>query len=293
MKPFSASLAVLATTLGLYWCLLPHPASGAPAPSPDETRPKPESAQEKLRKALEQSVSLDFNSLTLDQAVVQLGERTKLQFVLDRATLQLMGMDPEDVAVNLKVDNGKLRTALRTLLSPYNLAYAVIGDTVLITTDEMALYRQMRQRVSINLDRVPLATALKQLAQDTGTNLVLDGRLNQEAKGAVTLTLDDVPLDVAVRVMAETCGLKPARIGNVLFVTTKANAVDLRGDPEGNTPPVPVRAGADDAQVFAPRPRRVPMPAFPVPAIAPPAANPIKPPPAKPVEKKEEKEEKK
>jgi hypothetical protein len=32
--------------------------------------------------------------------------------------------------------------------------------------------------------------------------------------------------------MADMTGLKPLRVGNVLFVTTKENAIEMRDDPE-------------------------------------------------------------
>jgi hypothetical protein len=55
----------------------------------------------------------------------------------------------------------------------------------------------------------------------------------------VTLKLQDVPLEVAVRLMANQAGLRPVRTGNVLYVTTKANAAELRSDGEGSGIPVP------------------------------------------------------
>jgi hypothetical protein len=46
------------------------------------------------------------------------------------------------------------------------------------------------------------------------------------------MQLDEVPLEIAVRLMAEMAGLKSARLGNVLFVTTELRADKLRADPE-------------------------------------------------------------
>ena len=44
-----------------------------------------------------------------------------------------------------------------------NLGYTILGNTVLITSEEMALYRQMRQRINVDLDRVPLAIVVSLL----------------------------------------------------------------------------------------------------------------------------------
>jgi hypothetical protein len=146
---------------------------------------------------------------------------------------------------NIKLKDVKARNCLRSVLTPHNLGYAIIGDTVLISADEMAISRQMRQRVSVDFDKVELAAALHKLARDTATNVLLDSRVaGKEGKGEVTLQMDDVPLETAVRLISEMAGLKPVRVGNVLFVTTKARATEMRADPDlnpnpaGNPPPV-------------------------------------------------------
>src|SRR5262249_11970800 len=94
------------------------------------------------------------------------------------------------------------------------------------------LDRQVGQRVTVDFDQVPLDKALQQLAKETGTNLVLDPRQAPKVKDAVTLKLDDVPLEIAVRLMAEMTGLRSVRQSNVLFVTTKEVAAELRKEEE-------------------------------------------------------------
>src|SRR5262249_2067248 len=90
-------------------------------------------------------------------------------------------------------------------------------------------------------DKVQLGNALKKLAKETGTSLIVDSRVAKEAEAAITLQLDDVPLETAVRLMAESAGLKPVRVGNVLFVTNKANAKELKADQEqGGATPTPL-----------------------------------------------------
>src|SRR5260370_9919660 len=135
------------------------------------------------------------------------------------------------------------RTAVRSMLGQYNLSFAIVGDSVLVTTDEMAMYRQMRQRVNIDCDSAEFATAIKQLARDTATNLIIDARSAKEAKGVVTLRLEDVPLETAVRLISEMVDLKPVRVGNVTFLCSKAAAADLKTDaapgPPGTMPAGP------------------------------------------------------
>jgi hypothetical protein len=248
---------------------------GAPAASDTDAK-KAETAAEKIKKALDQTVDLEVDQ-PLHLAVAQLREQTKLNLVLDRQTLLNMGMDPEQTPVSVKLQNVKLRSGLRTLFGQFNLTYAIVGDTLLITSEDMAMLRQLRQRVNLDLDRVQFGTALKQLARDTGTNLLLDSRVHKESQAPVSLQLEDVPLETAVRLMAEMAGLKPVRMGNVLFVTSKASAAELRADPD-LSPHAPQVSGID--QLFI-NPAGVVVPGKIGIGIAPgvPPAAPVPPPP--------------
>jgi type II secretory pathway component GspD/PulD (secretin) len=191
---------------------------------------KPTSAVAKVRKALDEPISLELTDQPLSAALNKIRDQTKINFVVDRLTLQQNGIDPEQTQVSVKLKDVKARSCLRAVLSPYNLGYAIIGDTVLISTDDMVMHRQVRQRVNIDVERMPLADALKQVAHATATSIILDPRVAKadDVKGAqVTLQLDDVPLETAVRLMAATAGLKPVQVGNVLFVTNKTNAREM------------------------------------------------------------------
>ena len=55
--------------------------------------------------------------------------------------------------------------------------------------------------------------------------------MEKEAKAPVSIQLEDVPLETAVRLLAEMAGLKPVRVGNVLFVTKKETANELAPTP--------------------------------------------------------------
>jgi hypothetical protein len=248
MPRFATRRALPAGVLVLAWIVLPAAAPAAPAGSPTESKPKVESSAEKVRKILDQvGENVEIIDQPLELAIAQLHELTKLNFVLDRLTIQQMGVDPSSAAVNLKLQNVKWRTALRTMLGQYNLNYAIVGETVVVTSEDMAMVRQMRQRVNIDLDRVQMSAALKQLARDTSTNLLVDGRALKEAQTPVTLQLEDVPLETAVRLLAEMAGLKPVRVGNVLFVTTKGNAAEMRTDADLVPQPMPGQPQPDVA----------------------------------------------
>ena len=226
---------IILTALLLALC----PALLDAAPTTPDAPEKMVSPAENLKQQLDQLVTLEITDQSLSAALLQLHEQTKINFVVDRLSIQQLGQDPGQMLVSVQLKEVKLRTCLRSILSPYNLGYAIIGDTVLISTDDMAMHRQMQQHVSIDLKKVTLATALKQLSKETATNLLLDTRVGgKEAKTDVTLQLEDVPLETAMRLLAETVGLKPVKVGNVFLLTTKALALEMRSDPELNPPKI-------------------------------------------------------
>jgi type II secretory pathway component GspD/PulD (secretin) len=205
--------------------------SAGPAPEPEA---KPPSAVAKVRKALDEPMTLEVTDQPLSAALNKIRDHTKVNFVVDRFTIQQTGIDPEQTPITVHLKDVKARSCLRAMLTPYNLGYAIIGDTVLISTDDMVMHRQVHQRVNVDLDNVDFADALKQVARDTATSILLDPRVAKDVDGKVTLQLEDVPLETAVRLMAETAGLKPVRVGNVLFVTSKSRAVEMRNDAAAN-----------------------------------------------------------
>jgi len=210
-------------------------AGAAPAPGPTTDPKKGETPAEKINKALDETGDFTIENGTLQSALTDIAEKGKFNLVLDRFTLlNQLGIDPNNAQfpVNLKLTNVKTRTALRSVLAQYNLGYAVIGDTVVVTMEEQATHRQLKQRVTVDLDKTPASAAFKQLSRETGTNLLVDSRLAKEAQTPVTLQIDDVPLDTAVRLISEMAALKVVRVGNVLFITNKATAQEMRQDPD-------------------------------------------------------------
>ncbi len=244
---------------------------------------KGEPAVEKFRRTLEQPLTVDFNGITLASAVEALRQQTKLNIVLDRASLQSMAINADDLRVTLKLHNVKLRTVLKQLLGQCNLSYVLDGDIMVITIDEVAIQRQVRQRVSLEFDKVPLERALKHLSRETATNLVIDPRQAAAGKSPITLTLEDVPLEVAVRLAAELAGLRSVRQGNVLFLTTKEVAAELRKQEE-SSPALPSYGNwMDRIQILGGGGMAFPAGGVPVPAV--PAAPPADAPADKPAEK--------
>jgi hypothetical protein len=199
--------------------------------APIVEKPNPLASAERLRKELDQIISLELENVNLRQALAQLRTQSRLNIVIDAVALAQAGVDADDTMVTIKVKEVKVKSCLRAILAGPSLCFAPIGDSVLVTTEDMAIYRQLRQRVDLDVDG-PLAPALKALSRQTGVNLLLDPKSAKVGESTVSLQLEDVPLDAAVRMLAETVGLKPVRVGNVLYLTAKANAAELRGEAE-------------------------------------------------------------
>lgn len=218
-------LAVVTLALGLTL-------SGRAAPVEEPATKTADSPAEKVRKDLEKPVTVDLAEQPLNLAMNQLRETTKVNIVVDRNTLNQMGIDPDSLPVTENLKDVKLRTALRQILAKHNLSFAVVGDSVLVSTDDMCMHRQMRQRVQVDFEKAELATALRKLAKETGTNVLIDPKVVKEAATPVTMQLDDVPYEMAVKLMTEMAGLKAIRLGNVLFVCSKEKAAEMRQDPD-------------------------------------------------------------
>jgi hypothetical protein len=300
LSAFPGASIMMATTPRFRWTLIAvlvmTPVSfAAPTPAPpkgDDPDAKTEPPALKLRKAYDQTVSVDFQGLTLAAALEALREQTKVNFVLDRATASQMGVVADEMPVSLKLTNVRLRTVLKQLLNQYNLSCVIDQDIVLVTSEQAAIERQVRQRVSIDFDKVPFQQALRQLSRETNTNLVIDPRHATKINEAITLRLDDVPLEIAVRLMSEMAGLRSVRQANVLFITTKEIAADLRREEESSGTPTPPMPSILERGLFGGGGGGVPaIPAVPGagPAPAVPGGNPL---PAKPAEDKEKDKEK-
>jgi len=229
-----ALLAILASAV------MASPLTAAPAPKGEVKADR--TAAENIRKALDTSGKFEFTAVNLGGVMNTLSEEYKINIVVDRTVIQQMGFEPEGMNVELKMKEGKLRQALRAIVGQYNLTFAIIGDSLVITTEEVAVYRQLKQRISVDYDSVPLSKAVKDLATRYGVNVVIDPRTvkTKAAENPVTLQVDDVPFESAIRLLCEMADLKPARMGNVIFVTTEARADKLKdGDSLVPTPGIP------------------------------------------------------
>lgn len=231
----TARILLSSVLIGLAWAL---PLVRA---TPVDAEPRAEPTAERLRKALDQVVSLDLQDVSLEDLLTRLNNVTKLHFVADRAAaVQLVASDVPGAStrsgVSFHVEKTRLRQGFERMLRDYGLDYAIVGETVLIAFAQQAVALQMSQPTTLNIKETPLSTALKQIGRNTGTNIVLDARLAKEAASPVTLSVQDVALENAVRVLANMAGLRTVRVGKMLYVTRTPNAVELEKELGSQTP---------------------------------------------------------
>jgi hypothetical protein len=222
-----------------------------PKPPPEDGPEVKKLTVAELRLALERAEGIAIDNQPLTVTVSRLRTDLRLNFVLDEDTLDRCGIDPEKCSVNFVAPARRsLRPALREALSGHGLALALVGDAAVITREDVAAYLQLRQRVTVRLERVSLTAALRRLSQQTAVNLIVDPRRLREAESPLTLTLVEVPLDTAVRLLAERAGLRAVRQGNALFVTDCRRAEELRREPELLTAPRPAVHLLDEMRHF-------------------------------------------
>ena len=189
-----------------------------------------------IRKALDEVGDMTYQARSLNDIIADLKNKAKVPVILDSTIFQF-GIDPSQPVVNVNLKKVKLREGLQAALAPFNLKFGLTADGLFISTEEGVITRQLRQRVTLDCEGTAFATIVKQLAADTGVNLVVDPRLGEKAKKPVTLALEDVPLETAVRLLAEVSDFRAVRSSNVLFVTTAEKAKDFHDD--GPTMPSP------------------------------------------------------
>jgi hypothetical protein len=209
------------------------------------------SPAEQVRKALDKPIDLDLKEESLQKAVEKLREVTKLNitmhsspgaidpaaaaaFLLPPGAFPPGAVPPPAAApmasVQLTAKGIKTRDALKKLFSPYGLSPYIIEDEVFLAPEDVGVRRQLTQRVSLDLNEVPLADALKRLGRERAINLLVSREGAKGAEKKISLQVDDVPLETAIRLLADQAGLRAARMDNVLMVTTPEHAKQINAD---------------------------------------------------------------
>jgi hypothetical protein len=194
---------------------------------------KTASALEKLRASLDKNITLDYTGQSLTDVLNHFRDKSGVAINIDQVALMQMGTPVPDGnvgPVTLKATNEKASQALRKLLNSQQLCYILFEDSVLVTTEDMAAMRQMRQRVSVDVEDVPFSKAVRNLAKNHGLNLVIDPKVMKQSEVPVSLQVENAGIETAVRLLAELANLKAVRMGNVMFVTTEEKAKKIRDE---------------------------------------------------------------
>jgi DNA-directed RNA polymerase subunit K/omega len=207
-----------------------------------------ESRAELLRKKLEISVNLDKGidaSTPLKDAIEFLSDRYDLTMLIDSKAFEAIGVQKvEEQPVQLpKMVGVSMRTVLRLLLAQikgdmHHGTFIVQDDVIFITTSGHLFQGDATQdpllplisAPTIDTDTAgkPLLVALRDIADHSGVNILIDPRVGDKSRRPVTATLNHVPVDTAVRLLADMAGLRSVVMDNVIYVTSPENAKELQ-----------------------------------------------------------------
>lgn len=101
--------------------------------------PSVRASAQTIHKKLKNIVSIDFNRLSLKDALEELQRSNDILFLLDNLSLTNAMLDPEELAVDKSAKNIALEAALTSILREVGLTYIIWGEYVLITTPDVAL----------------------------------------------------------------------------------------------------------------------------------------------------------
>jgi hypothetical protein len=240
-----------------------------PAPAPATVAPDFSRGALEMRHRLQAPVMFSGfevdSAMTLQEALDHLADRFKLTFDVNEAAFEAEGLKdvrarpvakkPIPKMINVRLDT-LLRKFLARIPARSGATFLIRQDTIELTTTAAVraeLGREGRGPLPALATAIfndnPLDDALRELAQTTESNIVLDARVGEEAQTPVRARLENVPVDTAVRVLADMAGLESIRLDNLLYVTTRENAARLRGDQERQRPATP---GTKDTSPAAP-----------------------------------------
>lgn len=236
--------------------------AGAPTPK----TPAAETPAAKAKAALDETTAVVFENKTLAEFLDYVKAKVRVEVMLDRVVCQNFMLPEQEIRFSANIREAPLREGLETALAPLGLKVGTVGGTIVISSEEGLVVRQMKQKVSVSSGTT--GEVLARLKAKTGANIVVDPRHRKKLEEAsCELDLTHVPLETAVRLTAEVSGYRALRMGNVLFITTNERAKELRPDADdplgsgGNASPhLPILDGFPGGVA----------PAIPAPAVPPP-----------------------
>ncbi len=239
-----SSLFVLIAAASLAWS---GPEAKPPAKKPEPRELAPVRA---MRDKLGQLISVPngFDAGTpLKDALEFLTDRQEVVILIDPMAGQLsqaegmteLGGRPvqmpklQHVRLNMVLDMLARQTGTAYLVKPGYVEFTLpqrVNPVMWVPPQLRAEAVKLIPTVTIDAERRSLDQVLREMAESTGINIVLDPRATDAAKTPITITLNNVPIDTAATVLADMSGLKVVPLDNLLYVTTPANAKALSAE---------------------------------------------------------------
>lgn len=211
-----------------------------------------------IKAALRQTVSLNFDNLTLEQCAERLRSIAKVNVIIHESLRPLLeareqrlqfgddtagGPPPADDGAtrnvqlprgfSCKLNQMPLRDALRVFLEHYGLGYVASDDALIIATATKAQRLQREQLASIRIDNLSLSKAVEELADRFAIELTVDARAAQDVKAPISMNARQISLEDAVHLLADSANLKAAPLGNGWILTTAEKAKDWQARAKG------------------------------------------------------------
>lgn len=241
-----------------------------PAPADARKDAKGDDREQLADKLLERVTLKDpLNNVLLKEALGLLMDRHDITILVDNGGFGEAGAA---VAVNAEenpilnatinvpaMKNVRLATILKHITDQINGVYLIYPDHIKIVSAAKAFtmtkptlttgISEMEQPmespdalvrsiplVTVSFGEKNLIEALRDIEVRTNATIILANQAAEKAKTPIQARLTNVPVDTAVATLAEMAGLKLARRGNVLLVTTAERAKDFDPPP----PPQPM-----------------------------------------------------
>ena len=109
-------------------------------------------AEKRIRSALDgNSTSINFVQTPLEEVMQTLSDQHDIPILVDRRSLEETGLDV-DVPISISLKGVSLRSAMRLMLRPLNLTYAIGNEVLIVTTAEA-----VPQYQTLRMYRLPAA----------------------------------------------------------------------------------------------------------------------------------------
>ena len=181
---------------------------------------------------------------TLSDALEKLSKLYGVSFEINDTAFKMDGLmevgrtpiaDPTPIP---PMKNVRLSRLLPKILwkvpAPSGTTFYVHGEYIKITTGtflSQAIWGSYRgphfPLVNMVLEKSPLEDAVRELADLSDFNIVVDPRAGDKVKTPVSARFLNTPMDTALRLLTDMADLRYVHIDNVLYVTTKENAATL------------------------------------------------------------------